>query len=337
MYKQFDEDWLLAFAAYNTGEGNVRKAIAKNQRANKAIDFWSLPLHSETKAHIPRILAMAKLIANSALYEIEIPPISNQSYFDIVEVRAQIDLSLAAELAGIELDFLEQLNPGYLQWATHPDGPQTLLLPKQNASQFDSALAQLPVEQFITWDRYLIRSGDSLSSIAAKMGTRVDVLRSVNELRGSRIIAGESLLIPRNASSTSGLRSPLLITNSNNLAVAIPDSYRVRSGDNLWSIARKFNLKSKDIAHLNQISVDALLHPGQVLRLGSTQLLASSSLNSGSVTVDYLVKSGDSIDRIARNFSLQVEDILTWNKLSASAYIYPGQLIKLVPPSQKVR
>ncbi|GIT23281.1 MAG: hypothetical protein CM1200mP40_29630 [Gammaproteobacteria bacterium] len=92
---------------------------------------------------------------------------------------------------------LRNLNPGYLQWATHPDNPQVIAVPIKNAELLQTGIAQLGSDQFVTWDRYEILPGDTLGGIARKLGTRVDVLQTVNQLQGSRIIAGDSLLVPR--------------------------------------------------------------------------------------------------------------------------------------------
>ena len=103
LYKEFDEDWLLALAAYNTGQGNVNRAIKKTARRNESPDFWSLPLPRETRAHVPKILALAKLISNSKRYGVELAPIENKEPLAIIEIDSQIDLSQAAKLSKIGL------------------------------------------------------------------------------------------------------------------------------------------------------------------------------------------------------------------------------------------
>ncbi|MEX2131703.1 MAG: transglycosylase SLT domain-containing protein [Pseudohongiellaceae bacterium] len=194
LYDQFDQDWLLALAAYNAGEGNMRQAL---KHRDEETSFWDLRLPDETQTHVPRLLALADILAHAEHHEIELPEIPNAVYFRVVDPGFQIDLSIAAETADLELAVLRDLNPGYLQWATHPDTQHRILVPIQIASRFETELVSIPQEQRLIWDQYLIQPGDTLSSIARKLDTRVDVLQRVNGLSSTRIIAGRSLLIPR--------------------------------------------------------------------------------------------------------------------------------------------
>ena len=332
LYKEFDEDWLLALAAYNTGQGNVNRAIKKTVRRKESPDFWSLPLPRETRAHVPKILALAKLISNSKRYGVELAPIENKEPLAIIEIDSQIDLSQAAKLAKLDYSELRRLNPGYLQWATHPDNPQVIAVPIDHADFLRDGISNLGPDHYISWDRYEIQPGDTLSGIAIKLRTEIDVLKSVNKINGTRIIAGDSLLIPRT-------NDPSLLANINheNLRgrriLPTPNIYTVRRGDNLWSIARRFDLRSKDIAGWNNILLDSILKPGQELNLEfvsrSTQTTEISDTASAE---NYRVRSGDVLFEIAQRFSIKLGSLLKWNNLSENDLIYPGQLIRIIPP-----
>ena len=272
LYGQFNENWMLALAAYNTGDSNLRRAIRKSGQGTGIIDFWNLPLPRDTHAHVAKILARAKIISDSEAYGIKLRRIPNSAALSSVEIGAQIDIAQAAKLAQIGYAELRALNPGYLQWATHPDHPQTLLLPAENAEALLAGLQTLDRSQLVSWDRYQIAAGDTLGAIARKLGTRVDILQTVNQLRGSQIIAGRSLLIPRLDKLGSDLSlSSILPPQSRRTPVALPASHRVRRGDNLWSIARRYDLRSKNIARWNQIELDSILRLGQILQLGSSE------------------------------------------------------------------
>lgn len=328
LYEQFDQDWLLAMAAYNTGDGNLRKAIRRSGQSG-SIDFWSLPLASETRSHIPKILALATLLSDSTAYGVEMPQIANSQALVTLEIGAQIDLAQAARLAGLEHQELRSFNPGYTQWATHPDHPQSLSLPPENADQLVAGLANIDEAQWVTWDRYQIAPGDTLGGIARKLGTRVDVLQSVNQLRGSQIIAGRSLLIPRSDDANSLFSIP--VAPQQPAVITVPNRHTVRRGDNLWSIARRYDLRSKDIANWNQIALDSLLRPGQQLDLRFANADTSGNMDtllSENKSI-YLVRPGDSMAKIARAFSTNLADLLAWNNLSASEIIYPGQRIQV--------
>ena len=336
LYARFDQDWLLAFAAYNTGEGNVIRAIRKNQRNSQPTDFWSLPLATETKAHVPRILAIAKIVANTKEYGIDLASLPNDPYFDIVEVNSQIDLSLAARLADLELERLEQLNPAYLQWATHPDAQQTLLLPKNRVPAFTQKLAALPSQDRVTWDRYEIRSGDSLGAIARNLSTRVDILRTVNNLNGDQIIAGKSLLVPRTSSPDQLVAPAGWQQQTDTTTLIVPEHYQVKPGDSLWAIARKFDLKSGDIAQWNKLEPRSVLRPGQILALKSTTSNENNNLINSDRNFTYQVESGDSLAKIARQFNVTLDQILSWNDIDNDRRIYPGQLIRFITADSEI-
>jgi membrane-bound lytic murein transglycosylase D len=344
LHGQFSEDWLVAIGAYNTGDGNVRRAIRRSGQDMSALDFWSLPLAPETLSHVPKLLALAATVSKGNTANLKLEPIANKAQLQTVDIGSQIDIAQAASLAGISQEALRGLNPGYLQWATHPDGPQSLLVPIANATRLEKAIAQADPSDFVTWDRYEIKSGDTLGQIARSLETQVDVLQEVNAIRGSAITAGDSLLIPRNIHSTSQLAnagaslgqiSPLPNQRS---TASPPANYQVRAGDNLWLIASKYNLKSAKIAQLNGIKINSILRLGQRLKLRDDTgqaIITGSNITKevGSNTAAiHSVSRGDSIALIARQSGRRISDLLNWNGLSEGEIIYPGQTIRLTPP-----
>ncbi len=262
LHQRFDGDWLLAIAAYNAGGGTVARAMRKNLENNKAVDFWSLDLPAETRQYVPRLLALARIIEQPQRYGLALPPIDNDPRFVKVEIGEQIDLKVAARLAGMTPEELLQLNAGFNRWATHPEGPHYLLLPADKAGVFSEKLAALPEDQRMRWTRYRIRPGDNLGRIARKYGINVKALMQANHLKSTRIRAGSHLLIPLSTGAT--------LTALN----ASPNAkrklrYRVRKGDSLYAIARQFGVKIADLKKWNRLASDRL-HPGQKLTVVRT-------------------------------------------------------------------
>lgn len=333
LHQQFDGDWLLALAAYNTGGANLSRALRRVEPDQR--QFWNLPLALETRSHVPKVLALSRLIQNPHEYGIQLEDIPNEDPLIKIDVGSQIDLARVAEIIELETEVLRTLNPGYLQWATHPEAPQSVAVPASKAQMLRDGLANLDRSEFVTWEHYRIRSGDTLGGIARRLNTTVDVLQVVNNLSGTQIIAGRSLLIPRGLAAVNYADlTPPPIPDSV-APTAVPQSYTVRRGDNLWTIARRFDLRSQAIADHNGLQLDALMQPGQILDLSFAQAANIASAGRGqssSTNKIYRVRRGDSMASIARSFSTELTDLLRWNGLSRNDLIFPGQQIYISAP-----
>ena len=339
--QQFDGDWELALASYNAGAGTVQRAIRRNQKRGKRTDFWSLDLPRETMGYVPRLLAVAKVVAKPEAYGIHLAPIPNRPHFEPVDIGSQLDLALAAEMADISIEELYRLNPGFNRWATAPDGPHRLSVPVEKTPRFRAAVDKLAPEKRLRWQRYRIRQGDNLGSIARKHKTTVALLQQINKLKGHHIRAGRHLLIPVAAKGLdkythSAEARKVRTQNRNRKGTRV--TYKVRSGDTLWEIARRHDISHKALARWNGMSPRDTLQLGQTLviwkqksaddkRLAALNLDTSPPLNTRS-KLRYRVRKGDSLSRIAQRFNVSVSDLRRWNTLD-SGYLQPGQRIEL--------
>ena len=196
LHTRFNHDWLLALAAYNAGSTRVRRAIKENRDAGKQADFWHLSLPAETQSYVPKLIALRMIIDNPDDYQISLPALSEGNAFVTVKISGQIDLGVAAELAGISLTSLQRLNPGYFRSITPPEATHSILLPRSVAGEFRERIARLPHDKRVTSIKHQIRRGDTLSTIAQHYRTTVSAIRKVNRLTGNKIIAGEFLIVP---------------------------------------------------------------------------------------------------------------------------------------------
>ena len=201
LYDEFNGDWLIAIAAYDCGEGTIKHAIAKNRVAGRPLDFWSLRLPTETHIYIPKLLAMQRLIATPERFAVAFSPIANQPYFTRVATQGQINMKLAAQLAGMSAEELYQLNPAFHRWATDPAGPHFLLLPVDRSAVFVQNLAQLSAEQRTGAVHYTVRKGDSVASVARQFDTSVAAVRDLNAIPAGRIAVGSDLRVPPSVES----------------------------------------------------------------------------------------------------------------------------------------
>jgi membrane-bound lytic murein transglycosylase D len=335
--KLFDGDWTLALAAYNSGSGTVQRAIRKNKKKGKPTDFWHLKLPKETRAYVPKLMALKELVESPELYGISLRCIPDAPGFVSVDTESQIDIALAAELAELDVDTLYEYNPAFNRWATSPDGPHRLLLPYENAEIFKANLALLPDDQRVQWKRHKIKSGETLSHIAVKYNTTVTELRKINSIRGNNIRAGQHLLIPvasRSQSSytlsSSQRKKAIQSTKKGNKARV---NHYVQSGESFWTISRKYDVNMHSLAKWNSMAIRDPLRKGQKLvvwtnNTGSTTKSNGQKPSHTIQRISYTVRNGDSLSRIASRYSVSVSDLHRWNSIKGK-YLQPGQKLKL--------
>jgi membrane-bound lytic murein transglycosylase D len=334
LHDQFNGDWLLALAAYNSGGGTVSRAIARNQQRGLPTDFWHLDLPAETRAYVPRLLAICQLVATQGHFGVDLPAIPNSAYLAQVDVGGQIDLATAARLAGMTTEQIYLLNPGFNRWATDPDGPYNLLVPMDKEAAFKQSLADMPPHDRVQWATHRVRSGDTLGEIAHHYHTTLAVIRQLNGIRGNTIYQNQTLLVPV---ARATLADVTLHAEARVARLHRSDSayvHHVRSGESLWTIARHYGVDVKELAAWNRISIHSLLHVGQklVIRSGHARL-TTATLHIGPDdalrTIYYTVRQGDSLSTISSRFRVSVDDIAGWNNIDTSDYLQPGQHLTL--------
>lgn len=349
--QKFDGDWLHALASYNTGSGRVSKSIKRNKKAGKPTDFWALKLPRETRAYVPKLIAISKIIAEPEKYNITLKPIPNQPYFEVVKLDSQIDLAQAAAIAELDIEEIYQLNPGLNQWATPPTGPFRLLMPISKAEHFENQLASIPKDQRLTWDNYKVKRGDALAKIARKFHTTPDLISQVNNLKGNRIYEGQNLLIPvasknkqfYNLSEQNRIASIQTKVQGKNGASKV--FYTVKAGDTFWDISRAHKVGVRQLAKWNAMAPGDVLRPGKQLLIwsntaGKTQVAqmqpsatyipslgTSYAPRDNLKRVSYRVRNGDSLWRIANRFNVSINELKEWNNLGKNKYLQPGQRI----------
>ncbi len=196
LHKEFNNDWLLALAAYNAGEGKVRSAIRKNKRLNKPVNYWDLPLPTQTKQFVPKILAISYLLKDPAKYGITLTDIENKPYFVKVDAKTHMTLNTAAKLAGTNVSQLKQLNAGYIRHYTPPNGPRKLFIPSETVNTFKLNIAKASKNHYPGTIIHKVKRGNSLSSLARKYKTSVPIIKVANNLSNNVIVIGKDLVIP---------------------------------------------------------------------------------------------------------------------------------------------
>ena len=315
MYQKTN-DWLLTIASFNVGPARIQREVRKNKNQGKQTDFWSLKLPKETSKYLPRLLALLEVIKNPENYNVNFPFLPNRPYFRIIDIPSQVDLMQVANISGLKLEVIYELNPGFNQWATDPNGPFHILLPVGIADRFQVILDNTDPSELVQWDKYLVKKGDTLTSIAKKYLIDFALLKEINGFKDDTIYENEELIVPR---------GPSWIKDYLNK----PDIYYVKAGDSMWSIAKKFSVTIRDLSIWND------LYPERFI-LKDTKILSYpkyfKEIKRKPVpknNIAYPVKKGDSISKISNKFGIPKEWILKWNDIPNETLIYPGQIIEL--------
>ncbi|WLI78643.1 murein transglycosylase D [Kosakonia sp. H02] len=261
--RMFDGDWLLTVAAYNSGEGRVLKAMKANKARGKATDFWSLSLPYETKIYVPKMLALSDILKNSKRYGVNLPTPDESRALARVRLSSPVEVKQLAEMAGISVNKLKAFNAGVKGSTLGSAGPQYVMVPKKHADQLRESLASgeiAAVQPTLMADNtplssrsYKVRSGDTLSAIASRLGVSTKDLQQWNNLRGANLKVGQNLTVG------AGSSAQRLARNSDSI------TYRVRKGDSLSSIAKRHGVNIKDVMRWNTDTAN--LQPGDQLTL----------------------------------------------------------------------
>jgi membrane-bound lytic murein transglycosylase D len=356
LHDEFNGDWELALAAYNSGEGTVHRAIRENQRKGKPTDFWSLKLPKETEGYVPKLLAISALVANPSLHGVTLLDIPDEPLLTAVDTGSQIDLDLAAELAGISIDDMYRYNPAFNRWATDPDGPHALLVPIEVADQFKERIAQLPKSDRIQWVHHKVAKGEAIGTIARHYGTTTELIRSVNSLHTNSIRVGNTLVIPvarKELTRYSLSADQRVATAQETPREGRRVSYTVQAGDTLWSIASRHEVTLDEVCKWNGMAPRDPLAAGKRLVLWlppeEPAILTAASADTTAFTrvslgprnfvhpqkeelqrrIAYKVRRGDSVTTIAKRFRISVNDLLKWNRLSTKSRLRRGQKLTL--------
>jgi len=268
LHKMFG-DWHLALAAYNWGQGNVSKAIARNQRLGLPTDYASLKMPDETRYYVPKLQAVKNIVLNPERYALALPQVANHPYFLSVKIERDIDVALAAELAGLTLETFQQFNPQMNKPVILAAATSQVLLPYDQASAFAENLARHD-GQLATWTAWVVPKTMSPSEAAKRTGMAESALREVNRIPPKMLVkAGSTLLVPRAAHVHDDVSERLADSASLNLAPDAPPlkrvSFKAGKADTVAAIAARYRVKAEQVAQWNKVGSSARFKPGQAV------------------------------------------------------------------------
>jgi membrane-bound lytic murein transglycosylase D len=265
LHQQFG-DWHLALAAYNWGQGNVRRAIARNKAAGKGTGYLDLRMPAETRMYVPKLQAVKNIVGNPSAHSVTLPSIPNHPFFDVVTLDKDIDVALAAEFAGVsEADF-RTLNPSLKHPVILANGTPTVLLPWDNAADFKLKLKAHP-GPLATWTAYVVKNNVKPRDLAKFVGMSESELRRVNNIPPRMLVRkGSTVLVKRSTNKTANVTE--YVADNAQLALAPEFSklkIRVKRGDTLSGLAAKYGVSVKALTQWNNLKGKHHIRVGQRL------------------------------------------------------------------------
>ncbi len=283
-------DWHLALAAYNWGEGNVTRAIARNQRAGRPTDYMSLRMPSETRYYVPKLQAVKNIVARPEAFALTLPPVANHPYFLSVSITRDIDVALAARLAELPVEDFKNLNPQMNKPVILAAGTPYVLLPYDNADRFVHALDEHR-GAMATWTAWVAPKTLRPADVAKQVGMSESDLREVNRIPPRMLVrAGSTLLVPRTQQRTADVSSHVADNAVMSLAPDGPSMRRmsIKAGkkDTVATVARRYRVGTAQVAQWNQVDATAAFKPGQkvvvyVANKGTTVAARSTRHSAG--------------------------------------------------------
>jgi len=306
-------DWLLAMAAYNCGEGRVRRLVREMQQDSTrdttlAVTYWDLELPKETMRYVPRILAAMVIGHYPEQYEMTVEK-TYQPDFDTVTVYDSFPLEEVAKLLKVTEDTLRTLNMELVKWCTPPNKESYLLrLPVGTRAAFVDGYDKMEKNNFSSWHHHKVRKGENLGMIARQYGIKVSELQQANDMKNTRIRAGQSLLIPIKV-------TPKPKANRGKKPEKVR-TYIVQPSDNIASVARKFGISQDSVRSWNSLDAASFIKEGDTLVVSKPEPKPQVENNRPKMAKGekYVVREGDTFAAIAKSFDVPVVMLMQANQ-----------------------
>jgi membrane-bound lytic murein transglycosylase D len=349
LYDEFG-DWHQAMAGYNCGEGRIRR----HRKQDSTLTYWAMPLPQETRNYVPKILAAMIIGHNPGRYGFHLDNPSAPLLFDTVTVHDCLTIGTIAKAAGVSEDTIVSLNPALRRWCTPPNRSEYMVhVPTGTRDLFVKNYELLDKTQIVNWHHHVVGKGDNLASIASRYRVSVASIKATNKIKGNKIHRGQSLLIPLapiDALKYAEVDQPDAPSRGGKFRAG---TYKVRNGDNLFDIARKFNTTVSQLLAANKLRPGSTIRPGQKLKLGgkasvqgddepevhqapdidvkvptaSRQPSATGTKNKTGQFQVYKVATNDNIFSISMKLKISEDNLRKWNGIRGNR-IMVGQKLK---------
>ena len=326
MHRHFKGNWLLAIASYNTGAGNVGKAIDRANNLFGKPSYWDLNLPRETELYVPRLLALSKIIYNPSKYGFKIPQIENKRFTQKVKIYDPIDFQTLSIITGLPISELTKLNPGYSTWIIDPAQQNTLLLPNQISKVFRERYNKISKSIYAN-KVHRVKKGDSLYKISRIYNVKISSIKKVNGLSKDTIYINQKIKIPSEFTSST---KEFIIVNKVKYYInkkQITFNHIVRRYDNWYRIAKKYDVSLKDLLKWNNATKKTLLKVNSLIKIKLRSPILSRKQSTS--TLRYVVNSGERYEQIIRGFGISKKNLIKDNNLKNKKYLTAGDNLKI--------
>ncbi|MDR2016448.1 MAG: LysM peptidoglycan-binding domain-containing protein [Burkholderiales bacterium] len=338
LYRDFN-DWQLALAAYNCGEGCISRALAKNRAQGLPETYEALKIPNETVNYVPKLQAVKNIIRDPEKYNIELADMPDAPYFTVVKTTRRMDIDMAVSLAEMSKEEFLALNPQHNRPVIAGADEFTLLLPFDKAELFASKL-ELADQPLVTWQAHRLQKGETFAQVANKFGMSLEALQAINGLgRRAQAREGMMLLVPAQQPSQ---------TTEASLAKAVfttvpsgrMSHYKVKRGDTLTQIASRYGTTVNELMRLNglknaktlRVGKNLRVYEGEIVRTASsarTPDMADARVATTAQATYYKVQKGDTLGHIASRYRVSVQDLMRWNNLANAQALRAGQDLRV--------
>ncbi len=274
IYEMHGNDWFLALASYNWGEGAVGRAVKRNRALGKPADYLSLSMPTETRHYIPKLIALKHIVLRADELGLLLPALPDKPYFVTIEKTRPIDLKLAAEFAQMSIADFVALNPAHNRPVIAASKNNVLKIPADRIDAFTAAIARHETEEkvFASWQPYTLKPNETLDDVARRGNvTPAELLRANSIATDVRILPGTRILAPQKLVRDESLVEDFQGARVYQLVNLPPSYHRVQRRETPASIARRYGLSLEQLRGLNGNL--AKVRPGSLLlvRRATTQ------------------------------------------------------------------
>ncbi len=326
-------DWYMAMAAYNCGEGRIRRYLAEDPTRT----YWDMPVPRETHYYVPKILAAMIIGHNPEKYGFTIDDPAPPLVYDTAKVEHCLSIKTIAAVAGAPENLIIDLNPSLRRWCSPPNRSSHILnLPPGTRETFLANYAALDKSQLASWHQHKVLRGENLGLISSKYNTSVAAIRTANKLKNNIIRPGQVLVIPMSPEAAEAVAVANTKEEKTPAARFAGGTYTVKSGDNLFDIARKLKIPFSDLLAANGMSRKSVIKPGQKLKLTGVAAKeadappANTQAKRDDATYrEHTIQPKETLYSIANQLNVSIDDLKKWNGLSGND-IQAGRKLKYV-------